>query len=230
MKCPNCSHEGESQFCPECGSKMVKEEQKKTCPKCGEIIECKFCPNCGLDMENNLQVRNNPENKEMGIDKKNNEDNSNKKKISFTLIKCFIVSIVIVIISLILIGYLIDSSYDNESEDNNPKNESTLTSYPNQGKNLPEGTYTVGEDIEEGKYTFIYKTSITTKDDYWGNDYIWITRANSKGSEETLGGDKYDVRYGDASFADATNGKSYFVTLNKGDTLRVDASEGSWSY
>lgn len=29
MKCPNCSHEGESQFCPECGSKMVEEEQKK---------------------------------------------------------------------------------------------------------------------------------------------------------------------------------------------------------
>lgn len=48
VKCSNCGEAvpANNQFCPECGTKMVKE---KKCSQCGNILEedDKFCGQCG---------------------------------------------------------------------------------------------------------------------------------------------------------------------------------------
>ncbi len=98
-----------------------------------------------------------------------------------------------------------------------------------QNKELPGGTYVIGEDFPEGKYNFTYKTDMS-EEDYWGNDYFWITRAGSEGTEETLGGIKYDERFGGFEYGAASNGKTSFANLKAGDTIVVDADEGSWTY
>lgn len=50
--CSNCGFDaGESNFCPNCGSKMEKEPPKSFCPNCGaEVSGSKFCPNCGTQI------------------------------------------------------------------------------------------------------------------------------------------------------------------------------------
>ena len=98
-----------------------------------------------------------------------------------------------------------------------------------QGKELPGGTYVVGDDIAAGKYQFTYTTEMS-EDDYWGLDYFWITRAGSEGENETLGGDKYDERFGGYEYGAASKGKTSFANLKDGDTIRVDADEGTWTY
>ncbi len=103
------------------------------------------------------------------------------------------------------------------------------TPIENHGFPLPGGRYTVGEDLPAGKYLFIYKTNLSD-DDYWSNDYLWITYAGSEGTNETWGGDKYDDRVGDVNYADAYAGKSFYFNLHDGDMLRVDSDHGEWTY
>ena len=98
-----------------------------------------------------------------------------------------------------------------------------------KNEELPGGTYLVGEDIAAGKYKITYKTEMS-EDDYWGNDYFWITRAGSEGKEETLGGTKYDERFGGFEYGAASQGKTSFVNLKEGDTIVVDSDEGTWTY
>jgi hypothetical protein len=99
----------------------------------------------------------------------------------------------------------------------------------NHGFALPGGRYTIGEDLPSGKYLFTYKTKLSD-DDYWSNDYLWITYAGSEGNNETWGGDKYDDRVGDVNYEEACTGKSFYFNLHDGDVLRVDSENGEWTY
>lgn len=94
---------------------------------------------------------------------------------------------------------------------------------------LPGGKYVVGEDLSPGKYNLIYKTKLG-KDDYWSNDYLYIIESGSEGSQETMGGTKYDDRLGSVSFEDAKEGKDFFLNLKDGDTIEVESENGNWLY
>lgn len=98
-----------------------------------------------------------------------------------------------------------------------------------QDKELPGGTYVVGEDFAAGKYNFTYKTEMS-EEDYWGNDYFYILRAGSEGTDETLGGTKFDERFGGFEYGAASQGKTSYANLKNGDTIMVDADEGTWTY
>lgn len=98
-----------------------------------------------------------------------------------------------------------------------------------QGKELAGGTYIIGEDFPAGKYNFTYKTEMS-EDDYWGNDYFYITRSGSEGSDETLGGTKFDERFGGFEYGAASKGKTSYVNLKDGDKIEVNADEGTWTY
>ena len=106
---------------------------------------------------------------------------------------------------------------------------SDYTPIENHGFPLPGGRYTIGEDLPAGKYLFIYKTNLSD-DDYWSNDYLWITYAGSEGTNETWGGDTYDDRVGDVNYEEANAGKSFYFNLHNGDTIRVDSGHGEWTY
>ena len=107
--------------------------------------------------------------------------------------------------------------------------DNTVAEVEVKNEELPGGTYLVGEDISAGKYKITYKTEMS-EDDYWGNDYFWITRAGSEGTEETLGGTKYDESIGGFEYGAASQGKTSFVNLKDGDTIVVDSEEGIWTY
>ncbi|MGX8774922.1 MAG: hypothetical protein ACSW8G_07700, partial [Bacillota bacterium] len=116
-----------------------------------------------------------------------------------------------------------DTSSDSGSSDNEAVAEETATEdvvseVEEQGKELPGGTYVIGEDIPAGKYNFTYTTEMS-EDDYWGLDFFWITRAGSEGENETLGGDKYDERFGGYEYGAASKGKTFFVNLKDGDSI-----------
>ena len=56
-KCPNCGVKGDVSFCPECGTKMVADNDTaeaiavdKVCPECGYSGDVSFCPECGTKM------------------------------------------------------------------------------------------------------------------------------------------------------------------------------------
>ena len=53
VNCLNCGFDaGESKFCPNCGTKIEKENSNSFCPNCGfDAGESKFCPNCGTKIE-----------------------------------------------------------------------------------------------------------------------------------------------------------------------------------
>lgn len=80
-------------------------------------------------------------------------------------------------------------------------------------KSLASGEYEVGTDLEPGIYHFVYKTN---KKDGWG-DYIYVTHKGSKGSNETLGGTKYDFRA-----EGEKNGDSVSLKLVAGDKVFLD--------
>lgn len=117
-----------------------------------------------------------------------------------------------------------ESKKDKTNDDKSSSKTKTIT-----GGSLSAGTYTVGTDLEAGTYDFTYTVAIP-EEDYWGNDYIWITRNGSEGENSTLGGDKFDERYGDFEYSMASSGAKCHVTLNDGDTVRVDSNEGNWKY
>nr|WP_295001046.1 zinc ribbon domain-containing protein [uncultured Methanobrevibacter sp.] len=51
--CPNCGFDvGDSAFCPNCGTKIEMEPVKSFCPNCGfDVGDSAFCPNCGTKIE-----------------------------------------------------------------------------------------------------------------------------------------------------------------------------------
>ena len=69
-----------------------------------------------------------------------------------------------------------------------------------------------------------------SEDDYWSNDYFYITRAGSEGKEETLGGTKIDERFGSVDYDSAAAGKTFYANLKKDDKLEVDSEFGTWTY
>ena len=103
-----------------------------------------------------------------------------------------------------------------------------LVELRDSGKNLMLIDFD-GYNIHHPKYNFTYKTEMS-EEDYWGNDYFYITRAGSEGTDETLGGTKFDERFGGFEYGSASNGKTSFANLKEGDTITVNADEGSWTY
>ena len=114
-------------------------------------------------------------------------------------------------------------------EDGLDDTESGTGALGDASNDLPGGKYIVGEDLSPGKYNIIYKTKLSEKD-YWSNDYLYITESGSEGSQETLGGTKYDDRIGSVSFEDAKDGKDFFLNLKDGDTIVVESGNGNWLY
>ncbi|MDR2832244.1 MAG: hypothetical protein LBV67_00850 [Streptococcaceae bacterium] len=98
-----------------------------------------------------------------------------------------------------------------------------------KGGDVHTGTYTVGQDLQEGVYDFNYKTT-KSEGDYSSNDYLWVTRAGSKGTQETWGGKKFDERFGSFDYSVASKGGTGHITLHKGDVVTVDESHGNWTY
>lgn len=49
VNCSNCGFDaGENKFCPNCGSKIIIEQEQSRCPNCGnDVGDSAFCPNCG---------------------------------------------------------------------------------------------------------------------------------------------------------------------------------------
>ena len=251
-KCSICGNEGESNYCAECGAPMeeVAEIIERTCPACGRKVESKFCPNCGFDMSCDVKEE------EAAADEyeENSEENENeteeqsvisepdtpvKKKSGKTVIIVMILAVVLaVIIGVVIVictglGVLgdMEGNHSEKTYDSyeNSADSGDIQTIENQGVALAGGRYVVGEDLSAGKYTIIYKTNLS-KDDYWTIDYLWITYKGSEGANETLGGDKFDDRYGGITYDDAIIGKSFFVILHDGDTLKVDNQYGEWTY
>ena len=54
--CPNCGFDvGDSAFCPNCGTKVEKEILNLTCPNCGfDVGDSAFCPKCGTKIINEI--------------------------------------------------------------------------------------------------------------------------------------------------------------------------------
>jgi hypothetical protein len=89
------------------------------------------------------------------------------------------------------------------------------------GGKLYEGTYTVGQDLKEGVYTFKYATTFS-EHDYISLDYLRITNAGSKKVNTMLGG---------WNFEKASNGDAIsHINLHNGDVVNVSAKYGEWTY
>lgn len=196
---------------------------EKICPKCGSKTSRKFCSNCGYDMSKvKEQEIVKPENADTNkpVSKGINENTKN--------IIIIALAVVVVVLAVVMVinmnstpGIIADEETGEVAED--------VALNENQGKSLPGGKYTVGEDISAGKYFLEYKTELS-EDDYWSNDYLYIVRKGSEGVEETLGGTKFDERFGGIDFSDAEKGKSFFVNLKDGDTITVESGNGEWTY
>ena len=86
---------------------------------------------------------------------------------------------------------------------------------------LAAGTYTIGTDLAPGVYHFTY--NLKEPDDTWG-DYIYVTYADSKGANETLGGMKFDYRIE----ADS-DGEQVSIKLDAGSKITVESGYGNWN-
>lgn len=190
----------------------------KKCTKCGYEGESNFCPKCGASMEEVVEL------KKETTAKPAVEKNAKDKK--------SVIIVVLVITVVVLAGIVLMNSgvINNASTDITDWSDSEDVSLAeNQGRNLPGGTYVVGEDIPAGKYMLEYTTTMS-EDDYWSNDYLYITFSGSEGENETLGGTKFDDRVGSVEYEDAVGGEPFYVTLNNGDTIKVNSEYGDWTY
>lgn len=73
VNCSNCGFDaGESNFCPNCGSKIIIDKSNSFCPTCGADVDGSiFCPNCGTKIQS--------PNKKASSGSSQNEKNANKK-------------------------------------------------------------------------------------------------------------------------------------------------------
>ncbi len=241
MRCPNCGYEGESRFCPECGTPM-EEYLPAAEPASGGPT--------GTGPAGGEPAGAGPAYIQPAPGKR-----SIKKIIIIVVVAVAAVLIAAIIALAVIMRGLTDHpellndsdgssattseevdsddlfSDDEEavSEDAVSGDDEDIASVETQGKELPGGTYVVGEDISAGKYNFTYTTEMS-EDDYWSNDYFYITRAGSEGSEETLGGTKFDERFGSIDYESAKAGKTFYANLKSGDKLLVDSEFGNWTY
>lgn len=223
------------------------------CKKCGvEIKEgMKFCPECGEKVDP-VKTSITPPPEPEAVMNQDKTKNLFKDKKNIIIV---VLAIIIVCGIVYMAGSAGNKDHSNnssgtiteketkkedkeksENNENNTSKENNVSSnvtknYKNiTGGSLSAGTYTVGHDLEPGIYDFVYTTNMS-EDDYWGNDYLWITRSGSEGKNETLGGDKFDDRYGAFDYSLASSGSAKcHVTLNEGDTVKVDSEDGQWSY
>lgn len=265
MKCPNCGYEGETRFCPECGTPLeeMNVSTEKVCPRCGQLTDAKFCPNCGNNMNAEAEgpIPGEPAFAEEKIPLSPDQFGEHGGDIRFsgvaagarrkshrkTLLVILIVIAAVIIAAIIAFAVIVRGFTDNQEfrnsdeqtvaseemqtddADESDPDAGKVADVQDQGRQLPGGTYTVGEDIDAGRYNFTYITNMS-EDDYWSNDYFWITRAGSEGSEETLGGTRYDERFGAIEYSEAKAGKTFYANLKKGDKVVVDSDYGSWTY
>ena len=83
------------------------------------------------------------------------------------------------------------------------------------------GKYNVGTDIKPGVYHFIYKVKNSAR--AYG-DYIYVLNPGSQGSNETLGGTKYDFRVEGQNDNDVVS-----VKLDSGAVVEVQSNYGNWT-
>ena len=204
------------------------------CANCGSKVKkgTKFCNNCGA---------------EIVVEETQNEKNENsvnglsKKMILIGVAIVVGVALIASVITGIIVknidrntmknGEITLSKLEKELDKTSSKlekNKSELASVNEQlksqkkkikpikdiyDKSLASGEYEVGTDLEPGIYHFVYKTK---EKDGWG-DYIYVTHKGSKGTEETLGGTKYDFRV-----EAKDNGQAVSLKLVAGDKVFLD--------
>lgn len=190
----------------------------KKCGKCGFEGEGNYCPQCGARMEEIVKVA-----EQDAVKHATEKESTDKKTIIIIILAIMVVALAAVV--LLKTGLVnIPSTDTTEWSDGE---DATLAE--NQYRDLPSGTYIIGEDLPAGKYMLEYTTSLS-EDDYWQNDYVYITYAGSEGKDETLGGTKFDDRFGSVEYEDAVEGKSFYANFNDGDTIRVNSEFGDWTY
>ena len=231
--CPECGELTDSKFCPNCGHNMNASEETilqgtpAFAEDSGAANEGPF-GNQGGDLRWSGITPDVPQKKSY-------------RKLIISIILAIAAVLVAAIIAIAVIARGVTDNYSDWDSDTNPSTSEELFSddeeedadeiaeVEKQGKELPGGSYLVGEDIAAGKYNFTYTTEMT-EDDYWSNDYFYITRAGSEGTEETLGGTKFDERFGSVEYNSAKAGKNFYANLKKGDKLQVNSEYGNWTY
>ena len=204
------------------------------CSNCGSSVKKgnKFCNNCGAE----IVVEETAKNNSAKITK-----SLSTKMILIGVAIVVVVAVIAAVVTGIVVknidrntmknGEVTLSKLEKELNKTNSelsKNKSELASVNEQLKNqkkkikplkeiydksLASGEYEVGTDLEPGIYHFVYKTN---EKDGWG-DYIYVTHKGSKGTEETLGGTKYDFRV-----EGAKNGDTVSLKLVAGDKVFLD--------
>lgn len=221
---------------------MKKSNQTNNCPKCGKEVSAniKFCGYCGEKIDNEVKqekinmseessFKQDTESQQTVIkeDKKIKKNSGKSKSI---IKKWYFWAIAVLAIAVIVfLSVFIINQLGNNGGGAPVAFDIMTPEHEYEGKTLSAGTYNIGDDLPAGKYTLMYKTSLDEKK-YWANDYLYITRNGSEGSQETLGGTKYDERFGDVMFKDASEGKSFFVNLKSGDKIVVNSKYGTWTY
>lgn len=216
---------------------MKKNEKTKSfCSNCGkEITENdKFCSSCGHEFnkkenaisKTNIQASNSKDIQDASSIAVSQNQNRKVKSI----FKRWYFWVIVGLVILVTVGF----SFIIFSQSNNgtlpvPEQNNNIEMPENQGKVLPGGTYTIGEDLPAGRLSLLYTTTLDNKK-YWTNDYFYITRNGSEGEQKTLGGTTYDERFGAVPFEEASKGKSFFVNLKSGDKIIVESKYGTWTY
>lgn len=208
------------------------------CTECGKELsdKAKLCPNCGTPINEETPITSVPE--------KCEKKSHNKLLLILLTVVCVVLTVITGITVRIIDGKTLTtgevklSSLRNElssvstklstSKAELSKIKAQIESQKKKIKpvkdiynvSLAAGTYTVGTDLEPGIYHFTY--NLKDPEDTWG-DYIYVTFANSEGSDKTLGGTKFDYR----TEADI-DGEQVSIKLDAGSKVTVEAEYGNW--
>lgn len=189
------------------------------CYNCGMELTGKFCSNCGATSApptagNNTYANQNPRKK--------------SKKSNLPVIFMAVAGIALAIIVGVSVR-IIDSKTLATGE---TKLDSVETQIESQGEkieqvkdiydvSLASGTYIVGKDLAPGIYHFTY--TLKNPDRAWG-DYIYVTYADSEGTQENVRGIKFDY-----STLACEDGVQVSIKLDAGSTVFVEANHGNWN-